>query len=389
MKNCLPLSIGERYFDYLASLPDPVLLMDESHRYRATAGMPRAMEDGFVKEQAVVTRKDCNPAGKSPVAIQTMKLAELKLATIPTLVLAGMTEAERRAYIIADNRLAACAGWDEDQLASELAAIASLDGELDLALTGFDGGALEKLLELAAAGPVGPDEVPEIDTSQPAVSRTGVVWIFGKHRLIVGDARDPAVFETLMAGEVAQMAITDPPYNVPVEGHVCGLGKVKHAEFAMASRKMSEAEFESFLATTLGNLARFSKDGSIHYVFMDWRHMNESLAAGGTAYTELQNLIVWNKDNGGMATSIAQNTSWYSCSRTALRNTSTTSVLARTAATGGTCGTTQGPARSVPIVTRSWRCIRRSSRWRCLQTRCATARGVTASCLMPSRAWEP
>lgn len=145
---------------------------------------------------------------------------ELKLATVPTLVLADMTEAERRAYIIADNRLAECAGWDEDRLASELAAIASLDGELDLALTGFDGGALEKLLELAAAGPAGPDEVPEIDTSQPAISRTGDVWILGKHRLIVGDARDPAVFKTLMAGEVAQMAITDPPYNVPIESHV-------------------------------------------------------------------------------------------------------------------------------------------------------------------------
>ncbi len=195
------------------------------------------------------------------------------------LVLADMTEAERRAYIIADNRLAECAGWDEERLASELAAIASLEGALDLALTEFDGGALEKLLELAAAGPVGPDEVPEIDTSQPAVSRTGDVWVLGRHRLIVGDARDPAVFEKLMAGELAQMAISDPPYNVPIEGHVCGLGKVKHAEFAMASGEMSEAEFESFLATTLGNLAKFGRDGSIHYVFMDWRHMNEILVA--------------------------------------------------------------------------------------------------------------
>ena len=100
--------------------------------------------------------------------------AELKLATVPTLVLAHMTEAERRAYVIADNRLAECAGWDEDRLASELAAIASLDGGFDLALTGFDGGALEKLLELAAISPSGPNEVPEIDTSHPAVSRPAI-----------------------------------------------------------------------------------------------------------------------------------------------------------------------------------------------------------------------
>ena len=226
--------------------------------------------------------------------------AELNLATVPTLVLADMTEAERRAYVIADNRLAECAGWDEDRLASELAAIASLDGGFDLALTGFDGGALEKLLELASAGPPGPDEVPNVDTSRPAVSRTGDVWVLGNHRLIVGDARDPGVFEALMVGEAAQMVITDPLYNVPIEGHVCGLGKVKHAEFAMASGEMSPAEFEAFLATTLGNLARFSKEGSIHYVFMDWRHLGGILAAGRSAYTELKNLVVWNKDNGGM-----------------------------------------------------------------------------------------
>lgn len=226
--------------------------------------------------------------------------AELKLDSVPTLLLANMSEAERRAYIIADNRLAECAGWDEDRLASELARIASLDGALDLALTGFEGGALEKLLEMASIGPAGPNDVPEINSRRPAVSRTGDIWLLDKHRLIVGDALDPAVFEALMGGEVAQMVITDPPYNVPIDGHVCGLGKVKHAEFAMASGEMSSEEFEAFLATVLGNLARFSRDGSIHYVFMDWRHLPEILAAGRSAYTEMKNLVVWNKDNGGM-----------------------------------------------------------------------------------------
>jgi len=226
--------------------------------------------------------------------------AELKLATVPTLLLVNMREAERRAYIIADNRLAECAGWDEGRLSAELALIASLDGSLDLALTGFDGGALEKLLETASAGPAGADVAPEVDTSRPAVSRSGDVWLLDKHRLINGDALDPAVFERLMSGEVAQMVITDPPYNVPISGHVCGLGKIKHAEFAMASGEMSRAEFEAFLAAALGNLAQFSKDGSIHYVFMDWRHLREISSAGRSAYTEPKNLVVWNKDNGGL-----------------------------------------------------------------------------------------
>lgn len=226
--------------------------------------------------------------------------AELGMNDVPTLLLSGMTEAERRAYIIADNRLAECAGWDDAKLASELAAIATLDGELDLALTGFDGGALEKLLEAVAAGPVAGDDVPEPDSDAPVVSRSGDVWLMGAHRLVVGDARDREVFEQLMRGEKAQMVITDPPYNVPINGHVCGLGKVKHEEFAMASGEMSRAEFENFLTVVLGNLAEFSRDGSIHFVFMDWRHIEEILAAGRTAYDELKNLVVWNKDNGGM-----------------------------------------------------------------------------------------
>ncbi|MCW1401612.1 site-specific DNA-methyltransferase [Novosphingobium sp. MW5] len=226
--------------------------------------------------------------------------AELKLASVPVIQLSGMSEAERRAYIIADNRLAECAGWDEARLASELAAIASFDPEFDLALTGFDGGALERLLEQAISGPAGADSEPEIDPDAPLVSRTGDIWILGNHRLVVGDARDPAVLDVLMVGERAQMVITDPPYNVPINGHVCGLGKVRHAEFAMAAGEMNSSQFQAFLEATLGNMARFSRDGSIHFVFMDWRHMKEILAAGDAVYDELKNLVVWNKDNGGM-----------------------------------------------------------------------------------------
>lgn len=96
------------------------------------------------------------------------------------------------------------------------------------------------------------------------------------------------------------MVFTDPPYNVPVNGHICGLGSVKHDEFAMAAGEMSAAEFTAFLETVLGNVARASRDGSIHYVCMDWRHMRELLDAGEAVYSEFKNLIVWNKDNGGM-----------------------------------------------------------------------------------------
>ena len=111
------------------------------------------------------------------------------------------------------------------------------------------------------------------------------------------------------------MVFTDPPYNVPVNGHICGLGKVQHDEFVMASGEMSEEEFTRFLADVTANLAAFSCDGSIHYVCMDWRHMGELLAAGRSSYAELKNLVVWNKDNGGWAPSTVRSTSWFSCSR--------------------------------------------------------------------------
>jgi len=96
------------------------------------------------------------------------------------------------------------------------------------------------------------------------------------------------------------MVFTDPPYNVPVNGHICGLGKVQHEEFIMASGEMSEADFTDFLTRVAMNLAAFSVDGSIHYICMDWRHIVELSAAGRSAYSELKNLVVWNKDNGGM-----------------------------------------------------------------------------------------
>lgn len=101
-------------------------------------------------------------------------------------------------------------------------------------------------------------------------------------------------------GERAQLVFVDPPYNVPIDGHVGGSGAVRHREFAMAAGEMSEAEFTAFLEIAFGHLARFSEDGSIHFVCMDWRHIVEVMTAGRKAYAELKNLCVWNKTNGGM-----------------------------------------------------------------------------------------
>jgi DNA modification methylase len=96
------------------------------------------------------------------------------------------------------------------------------------------------------------------------------------------------------------MVFTDPPYNVPIGGHVGGLGSIQHREFAMAAGEMSQPEFTAFLQSVFGHLGAYSANGSVHFLCMDWRHCPEILAAGAAAYTELKNICVWAKNNGGM-----------------------------------------------------------------------------------------
>jgi DNA modification methylase len=225
----------------------------------------------------------------------------LGVQQVPTVCLAHLNEAQIRAYRLADNRLAELAGWDEELLTLELGELADLDLGFELDLTGFDTVDLDRLL----AGNTSQDEAEEDTAPEPeahAVSRPGDLWILGNHRLLCGDALLPASYEQLLGNAQAQLVFTDPPYNVPIQGHVSGLGKVHHREFAMASGEMTEPEFIAFLGTLFTNMVAASADGSIHFVCMDWRHMYEVLSAGRGVYVELKNLCVWNKDNGGMGT---------------------------------------------------------------------------------------
>ena len=225
----------------------------------------------------------------------------LGLETVPTIRLEDLSEAQIRAYVIAENKLAENAGWDRELLAIELQGLIGLDIDLDVTLTGFEMPEIDILIgELDAIGEDDEaDEVPEADDGPP-VTRPGDIWCIGMHRLICGDAADPDTYARLLDGAVAQMVFTDPPYNVPIEGHVSGLGKVKHREFAMASGEMSEEQFTAFLATSFGNLVGHSAGGAIHFICMDWRHIGEVIAAGRDTYSELKNLCVWAKTNGGM-----------------------------------------------------------------------------------------
>ena len=234
-----------------------------------------------------------------------VKAAEkLGMTHVPTLRLEHLSDAQKRAYILADNRLAELAGWDREILAIELQNLLDLEADLDFEITdiGFETAEIDLILSehSGAHGEPDPaDVVPPLDAG-PAVAKPGDLWILGPHRLYCADALQTESYSVLMDGQAAQVAFTDPPYNVPIPGHVSGMGKVQHANFAMASGEMSEAEFTRFLSTVFRHMAAASIDGSIHFVCIDWRHLSELLRAGRIAYSEMKNLCVWAKANGGM-----------------------------------------------------------------------------------------
>lgn len=227
----------------------------------------------------------------------------LGMENVPCIRQDQMTEEQKRAYVLADNKLALNAGWDEELLAAELGALHALDLDFDAEITGFSIAEIDNLIDgtsVEEPGDPADDLLPEPDL--PPLCKPGDIWQLGQHRLICGNSLDPHVIDRLMHGDKATMVFTDPPYNVPIDGYVGNSGKIKHREFAMASGEMTKVEFTNFLQKAFNNMANHSVDGSIHYICMDWRHMQEVMNAGNAVYDELKNLIAWVKDNGGMGT---------------------------------------------------------------------------------------
>jgi DNA modification methylase len=225
---------------------------------------------------------------------------QLGLKEVPTIAVKHLTEELQRAFMLADNRLAELAGWDEELLRVELQEL-SLAIDFEFEVTGFDTVDLDRLEAPKLVKTPKSEVVPELERDRPAISATGDLWQLGKHLLLCGSALEQDSYQRLMGDDRAQMVFTDPPYNVAIDGHVCGLGSVRHQNFGMASGEMTESEFTGFLSSFMGHAAQCSQDGAIHFICMDWRHMGEVLDAAGELY-ELKNVCVWNKTNGGMGT---------------------------------------------------------------------------------------
>jgi len=221
---------------------------------------------------------------------------KLGMSEVPVIRAEFLTDADRRAFVLAENRLAQLSGWDEKLLAEELEIL--FEGGYDLEIAGFSIADLDLAIPEDKAGQPA-EEVELPDPAARAVTRPGDLWQIGKQSIFCGDARDVASWEALLGDERAALVFCDPPYNVPIDGFVSGNGRNRHREFVMGAGEMSPSEFTAFLRAIFRLCVRFSKSGSIHYHFMDWRHIRELLDAADGVYSEHKQLIVWDKGVGG------------------------------------------------------------------------------------------
>ena len=284
-------------------LPISLLKLDpcnpKRHSPRQINQIARSIEAFGFNVPVLIDENDTVIAGHGRVlASQTLGLHD-----VPVIRLAHLTAAQARAFAIADNRLTELSTWDDRLLGEIFRDLAELKLDFSLEATGFSMAEVDLRIEGLPTSPSGEadpaDELPHT-SGQPAVSEPGDLWILGKHRVLCGDALDPASYGLLLQGALAALVFTDPPYNVPIDGHVSRHGSARHREFPMASGEMTPGQFIHFLATFMGLLARHSVDGSLHFVCMDWRHMFDLLTAGKQVYTELKNLCVWTKNAAGM-----------------------------------------------------------------------------------------
>jgi DNA modification methylase len=220
---------------------------------------------------------------------------QLGLEQVPILTVRGLSEVQKRALRIADNKIALNAGWDRELLISELEAL-EIEG-LDLELLGFEVGEIDAFREVECPDD---DNIPAL--TQEPVSRTGDIWQVGVHKIACGDIRDAEFIDRVFACERVDAAFLDPPYNVPIHGYATGGGRTKHREFKFASGEMAPAEFIQFLEGTLGACARISKSSAVHFVCMDHHHAGELITAGERVYGARLNICIWKKSNAGMGT---------------------------------------------------------------------------------------
>jgi DNA modification methylase len=225
---------------------------------------------------------------------------QLGYEELPAIVISHLSTAQLKALRIADNKLVEGAQWDMGEVKLEFEDILGEVPDFDLEITGFSTTEIDFTLNAVLEDDDPLDESVEVDRQQPAVSQVGDVWQVGKHVLVCGDAKSTQAYAQLLSGEQVDYVITDPPWNVPIDGHVGNSGKVQHSEFVEASGEMTHQEFADFLTSVLSQMEAAARDGALLYCFIDWRSVELVLQLGRKLGLGLINICVWNKSNAGM-----------------------------------------------------------------------------------------
>ena len=277
-------------------------LNPKTHEEKQIQQIARSIERFGFNNPILIDEKSEVIAGHGRLAAARL----LKLDDVPVICLSHLSEVEKRAYRIADNRLSENGQWNTDLLKLEFSEIEklalNLEDELDLDITGFDFKEIDVLLaedKPSVKADQKLNSIPYVSENE-IVSQYGDIWLLGKHKIICGNSLKDETYQHLFENIKANMVFTDPPFNVKIQGHVCGSGQTKHKEFAFASGEMNVAEFISFLKTSMANIAKHSVENSVHYICMDWRHISELLSASQDIYAKMLNMVVWCKKNGGM-----------------------------------------------------------------------------------------
>jgi DNA modification methylase len=224
----------------------------------------------------------------------------LGLTQVPVVFLDHLSEAQAKAYMLADNKLTDRSTFDNTKVAIQLKELSELVLDFDIEAVGFELPELDLRIQ-SLDNPDVADNADEFEAAiGPAVSAPGDLWFLGSHRLHCANALESTAYAILLENEKAAAVITDMPYNVPIDGHVSGKGRTKHREFAMAAGELNEPQFIEFLTKGFRFLREYASPGALIYSFMDWRHTWELLSAGRTAELQLLNLVVWSKTNAGM-----------------------------------------------------------------------------------------
>lgn len=265
---------------YLANVSDliPYIRNARTHSESQVAQIAASIKEFGFLSPILIAEDNTILAGHGRLAAAR----KLGLTKVPCVKESHLTETQRRAYIIADNKLSLNAGWDEDILAIELSELQGADFDLDL--LGFDESELASIFEDDKEVEDDDFDVEE-ELNKPCFSKAGDIWILGRHRLICGDATKEETYKRLMDGKKANLVVTDPPYNVNYEGSA---GKIKNDN-------MNTDKFYNFLLGAFSNMEKVMADDASIYVFhADTEGLNFRKAFNDAGFY-LSGCCIWKK----------------------------------------------------------------------------------------------